>query len=124
MHHKRERKSQLKTRHADDMDLIIGLHWLIVTQRIVLSLNQPHGLTRTTSPWPIRDDLELSAGVQTSGADNVTPGFVIDRVANFGERFNSIGAGTNRQTTHTLTSTTASVIGAGIGSPCFFKLST
>jgi hypothetical protein len=55
--------------------------------------------------------------------NDVATRLMIKGVPDFAESSDGVRASTNRETAHTETSMTASVIGAGIGSPCFFKLS-
>jgi len=55
--------------------------------------------------------------------NDMASSLMIERVANFTEGLDCLRSRTNRQPAHIGTSTTASVIGAGMGSPCFFKLS-
>ena len=54
--------------------------------------------------------------------NEVTAGLMVNRVANLAEGFDRIRARATRKTAHRATSTMASVMGAGMGSPCFLRL--
>jgi hypothetical protein len=54
--------------------------------------------------------------------NNVAAGLMILGVTDFAKALDGVRARTHRKATHTLTSTMASVMGGGMGSPCFLRL--
>ena len=53
----------------------------------------------------------------------VTARLMVDEITDFGENFTKFATRYNRKSAHTITSTSSSVIGGGMASLCFFKLS-